>query len=195
MKPWNPQGIEGVHRFLRSLWREVIGPDGAINAKMVDGPETNSDTDRLLHQTIEKVTADIVGMRYNTAISQMMILRNQVQKAETVSRETIRSFVLLLQPFAPHIASELWERLGEQTPIHSTPWPKADPAKLITDTVKLMIQVNGKLRGEALVAPDASQESVVALANADEKDATHLTGKTIRKVIYVPGRILNFVVG
>ena len=195
MKPWNPKGIEGVHRFLRSIWREIVGADGALSAKIVDGPERDPETERLLHATIKKVTEDIEGLRYNTAISQMMIFRNQLQKAETISRGTVRALLQLLQPFAPHIASELWDRLGERAPIHRAQWPTADESKLVASTVKLVIQVNGKLRSDAMVAPDASETDVVSLAKADPKVATHLEGKSVRKVIYVPGRILNLVVG
>ena len=195
MKPWNPKGIEGVHRFLRSIWREIVGEDGNPSAKVVDGAETDAETERMLHATIKKVTEDIEGLRYNTAISQMMIFRNQLQKAATVSRATVRTLVQLLQPFAPHIASELWDRLGERVPIHIAAWPVADESKLIASTVKLVIQVNGKLRSDAMVAPDAREADVIALAKADAKVAAHLEGRTLRKVIYVPGRILNLVVG
>lgn len=195
MKPWNPKGIEGVHRFLRSIWREVVAEDGGVSARIVDGPEPDANTERLLHATIKKVTDDIEGLRYNTAISQLMILRNQVQKAEKVSRATIRTLLQLLQPLAPHLASELWARLGEREPIHTAPWPVADPAKLVSDTVKLVIQVNGKVRADAMVAPNAPEAEVVALAQSLERVAAHTAGKTLRKIIYVPGRILNLVVG
>jgi leucyl-tRNA synthetase len=195
MKPWNPKGIEGVHRFLRSIWREIVGEDGNLSPKIVAGPEADAETERLLHATIKKVTEDIEGLRYNTAISQMMIFRNQLQKASTISRDTVRALLQLLQPLAPHIASELWDRLGERVPIHIAQWPVADESKLVASTVKLVIQVNGKLRSDAMVAPNAAEADVLALAKADPKVAAHLEGKTLRKVIYVPGRILNLVVG
>ena len=195
MKPWNPKGIEGVHRFLRNIWREFIGEDGGLTAKIVDALEADAETERLLHATIKKVTEDIEGLRYNTAISQMMIFRNQLQKAATISRATVRALVQLLQPFAPHLASELWDRLGEKVPIHIAQWPVADESKLVSSTVKLVIQVNGKMRSDAMVAPAAAEADVLALARADPKVAAHLDGKTLRKVIYVPGRILNLVVG
>jgi leucyl-tRNA synthetase len=184
-----------VHRFLRSIWREIVGEDGGLTAKIVTGPESDAETERLLHATIKKVTEDIEGLRYNTAISQMMIFRNQLQKAPTISRDTIRTLLQLLQPLAPHIASELWDRLGERVPIHIAQWPVADESKLVSATVKLVIQVNGKLRSDAMVAPDAAEAEVLALAKADPKITPYLEGKTLRKVIYVPGRILNLVVG
>ncbi|RME72161.1 MAG: leucine--tRNA ligase [Verrucomicrobia bacterium] len=195
MKPWNPKGIEGVFRFLRGLWREVIDSEGNVSAKVVDGPEQDPETERLLHQTIEKVTADIEHLRLNTVVSQLMILRNQIQKAQTVSRQTIRTFLQLLQPFAPHIANELWTRLGETDDINTAPWPKADPDKLVVEQVKVMVQVNGKVRGQLMVAPDTPEAEVVEMARANERVRAHLDGKTLRKVIYVPGRILNLVVG
>ena len=195
MKPWSPKNIEGVHRFLRGVWREVVGEDGNLNVKIVDSPEADGETERLLHATIKKVTEDIEGLRYNTAIPAMMVLRNHLQKADRVSRATIRAFLQILQPFAPHLASELWDRLGETTPIHTAAWPVADESKLVASTVKLVIQVNGKMRSDAMVAPDAAEADVLTLARADAKVAAHLDGKTLRKVIYVPGRILNLVVG
>ncbi len=195
MKPWNPQGIEGVFRFLRGVWREVVAADGSIAGRIVDGPEPDEETARLLHQTIRKVTADIEGLRYNTAVSQLMILRNQLQRSTTVARGTIRTFLQLLQPLAPHLASELWDRLGEREPIHTAPWPQADAAKLVVDTVKVVIQVNGRMRGEAVVSPTTSEEELVALARANDRVAPHLEGRTLRKVVHVPGRILNLVVG
>jgi len=195
MKPWSPKNIEGVHRFLRGVWREVVGEDGNLHAKIVDGPEADAETERLLHATIKKVTEDIEGLRYNTAIPAMMVLRNHLQKTARVSRATIRAFLQLLQPFAPHLASELWDRLGEREPIHTAPWPVADESRLVASTVKLVIQVNGKMRSDAMVAPDAAEADVLAVAKADPKVAAHLDGKALRKVIYVPGRILNLVVG
>jgi len=195
MKPWNPKGIEGVHRFLRGVWREVVGEDGARHSKIIEGPEPDAETDRLLQATIRKVTDDIEGLRYNTAISQMMILRNHLQKTPQVARSTIRAFLQLLQPFAPHIASELWDRLGERTPIPIAAWPVADESKLVAATVKLIIQVNGKLRADMQLAPDAPEAEALAHARSDARVAPHLEGRTLRKVIYVPGRILNLVVG
>jgi leucyl-tRNA synthetase len=194
MKPWSPRNIEGVHRFLRGVWREIVGEDGRLAPKIVDGPEPDAATDRLLHATIRKVTDDIEGLRYNTAVSQLMILRNQIQKAATVSRATLRALLQLLQPLAPHVASELWERLGEREPIHTAAWPVANPAKLVATRVKVVVQVCGKVRGDLLVAPDAPEAEVLNLARAEPRVAAHLAGKTLRKAVYVPGRILNLVV-
>jgi leucyl-tRNA synthetase len=195
MKPWSPKNIEGVHRFLRNTWREVIDENGAISAKIVDAPEADAETAKLLHATIKKVTEDIEGLRYNTAIPQMMILRNQLQKAATVSRETIKTFLQLLQPFAPHLAHELWARLGETAPLGTAPWPVADESKLVSDTMKVVVQVNGKLRGELILPKSADQAAAEKAALELPKVQEFIAGKQIRKVIFVPGRILNLVVG
>ena len=195
MKPWSPKNIEGVHRFLRNLWREVVAEDGQLNPKIVDGPEPDAETEKLLHATIKKVGEDIEGLRYNTAIPQMMILRNQIQKAEKVSRGTLKAFVQILQPFAPHLAHELWARLGETAPLGTAPWPSFDESKLVTDTMKVVVQVNGKLRGELILAKTATEAEAKDAALALPKVQEFTTGKTLRKVIFVPGRILNLVVG
>jgi len=205
MKPWSPKNIEGVHRFLRNTWREVIGEDGRLNPKIVDGTEPDAETEKLLHATIKKVTEDIEGLRYNTAIPQMMILRNQIQKAATVARGTIKAFVQLLQPFAPHLAHELWTRLhvpagqvadpASVPELSTAPWPIADESKLVSDTVKVIVQVNGKHRGELLLAKTAGETEARDAALALPKVQEFTAGKTLRKVVFVPGRILNLVVG
>ena len=194
MKPWSSHGIEGVHRFLRKVWRESIGDDGARAPKLVDGPEKSPGTELVLHETIKKVTEDLEALRFNTAISQMMIFANHLQKMETVSIETAKTLVQLIAPFAPHFAEELWARLGCPPSIAYAPWPVFDPARLVSQTVKLVIQINGKMRGDVIIAPDAPEDEAVALARINEKIAPHLDDRTIRKVIYVPGRILNLVV-
>jgi leucyl-tRNA synthetase len=194
MKPWNPRGIEGVHRFLQKVWRECLGPDGAPNPKLTDGAGEPPELTRALHATIKKVGEDIAALRFNTAISQMMICANAMQKAPAIGRGTMRAFVQLLAPFAPHVAEELWARLGGTPPIHRTPWPAYDPARLETRTVKLVFQVNGKHRGDAEAPVGLSEAAALALAKAHPKVAPLLAGKTVTKVIYVPGRILNLVV-
>ncbi len=193
MKPWNPRGIEGVHRFLQKVWREVIGADGQLNAKLGTAPDS-AELDKLLHETIKKVTEDINELRFNTAISQMMIFANALQKAPTVNRGTVLAFLQLLAPFAPHFAEELWARLGQPGRIVDAAWPQFDPAKLVATEVKLVVQINGKHRGELIVPVGTSQEAALSLAQADSKVAGHLAGKELKRVIYVPGKILNLVV-
>ena len=193
-KPWSPKGIEGVYRFLNKVWREIIGKDGTLNSKLTETPEVSPETERLLHATIKKVTEDIEGLHFNTAISQMMILVNHLSKAPQFSCETARTLVQLLAPFAPHISEELWKRLGSQPSVVTAPWPCYDSSKLVEDQVKVVFQVNGKVRGDASFVKGTSQQEVVEHAKADAKVAAHLSGKNIAKVVYVPGKILNFVV-
>ncbi len=194
MKTWNTQGIEGISRFLKRIWREYVDRDGNRHPKIADTAESNPDTLRLLHETIKKVGEDIEELRFNTAISQMMIFVNHLQKAESFSIETARSFLKLLAPFAPHLAEELWARLDDRSSISAASWPEYDPARLEGAKVKVVFQVNGKYRGDALVDKGADQDTVLAAAKDHSKVAAHLEGKTVRKVIYVPGRILNIVV-
>ncbi len=196
MKPWSMQQIEGVHRFLHKIWRECLTVEGAVNPKIAADPAfaDSPEFTKLLHETIKKVGDDIEGLRFNTAISSMMIFSNALQKAPQVSRAAVLTFLQLLAPFAPHLAEELWARLGGGGSIQRAPWPAYDPARLVTTDVKLVFQVNGKHRGDQLVPVGLPQEAAVALAQANPKVAPHLIGKSVVRVIYVPGKILNLVV-
>lgn len=192
-KPWSPQGIEGVHRFLRKVWRELMGANGTVHERISDTLSDDTETLRLLHQTIKKVGEDIENLRFNTAIAQMMIFMNHVNKLEHLSRDSAKTFVQLLAPFAPHVCEEMWQRLGGEPSVARAPWPAYDPELLVTHEVAIGILINGKPRGELLVTKDAPEQEVLAAAKAQEKVAQHLDGKTVRKVIYVPGKILNLV--
>ena len=194
MKPWNPRGIEGVHRFLQKVWRECIGEDGEPNKKIVDNAADPADFTKLLHETIKKVGEDIENLRFNTAISQLMILVNALQKLPQVSRTAVLQFIQILAPLAPHIAEELWERLGEPAGIQSVSWPAYDPAKLKSTEVKLVFQVNGKHRGDALVPVGLTQDQALEIARGNERVAPFIEGKNVKRIVYVPGKILNLVV-
>ena len=196
MKPWSMQQIEGVHRFLQKIWRECLNVEGAIHPKIMADPAFADSTEltKLVHETIKKVGDDIEALRLNTAISQMMILSNAVQKAPQVSRGCMLAFLRILAPFAPHLAEELWARLGEPASIQKASWPAYDPAKLTVTELKLVFQVNGKHRGDQLVPIGLSQDDAVAIARSHAKVAPYLDGKTIARIIYVPGKILNLVV-
>ena len=193
MKPWNTQGIEGVFRFIKRLWREVVTEEGGLNPKLSEGPETNKDMDKLLHESIKKVTQDIERLNFNTVVSQLMILLNLMVKTANYSKETAKAFIQLLNPMAPHIAEELWDRLGGSGSISDAPWPSFDETKLILSEVKIVVQVNGKHRGEILIPTDTDKETVEALGLSQERVKNSIEGKTVRKVIYVPGKILNIV--
>ena len=194
MKPWNPRGIEGVHRFLQKVWRELIAADGTVNPKISASANEPAEVTKLLHETIKKIGEKIETLQLNTAISDLMVLINAVQKAPAVSRQTALAFVQLLAPFAPHVAEELWARLGEDSPKLRESWPTYDPAKLATSEVKLVFQVNGKHRGDQLVAVGTNEAAALDLAKANPRVAPHLAGKNIKRVIFVPGKILNIVV-
>jgi len=194
MKPWNPQGIEGVHRFLQKVWREVIAEDGSVNPKISANAEESSDLTKLLHESIKKVTENIDGLRFNTAISQMMILVNALQKAPATRTSTVAALLQLLAPFAPHVAEELWSRLGQTGSVAKAAWPKYDASKLVATELKIVIQVNGKHRGELLAPVGTTQDQALSLAKENPKITPHLDGKTVKRVIFVPGKILNIVV-
>jgi leucyl-tRNA synthetase len=193
MKPWNPRGIEGVHRFLQKVWRDCVGEDGRMNAKVTEGAPEPAEVTRLLHETIKKVGEDIEGLRFNTAISQMMILENALHKEAFVSRATVLAFIQVLAPFAPHFAEEVWSRLGAPGRAAAAPWPTFDPAKVASAEVRLVFQVNGKHRGDQLVPVGLGQDEAVALACANPRVAPFIEGKKVVKIVYVPGRILNLV--
>ena len=193
MKPWSSNGIEGPHRFLKKVWKLMVAKDGGLSPAVTDGDEKNLDTLKLLNATIEKVSADIESLSYNTAISQLMILVNSLQKADTLARSTAKALVQMLAPFAPHLAEELWERLGEAPSVAYAPWPQPVQIQAQDDQVKVIFQVNGKLRGEGWFAAQAKQEEVEAIARAEPRVMSQIEGKQIVKVIYVPGKILNIV--
>ncbi len=199
MKPWNPNGIEGVHRFLQKIWRECVERDtGAPHPKLSDAADaTPADLAKLLHETIKKVGDDIEGLRYNTAVSAMMIFVNAWQKAERVARRDALAFLQLLAPFAPHFAEELWARLGGAAiapTAGSAAWPAYDPAKLVATEQKVIVQINGKKRAELLLPVGSSETAAVAAAQAHPEALPHLAGKDIKRIIYVSGKILNLVV-
>lgn len=194
MKPWSSKGIEGVVRFLRKVWRIYINEEGQLSPAIKLNFKEDSETDKLLHATIQKVTEDIESLRFNTAISQMMVFSNHLQKVDAFSKETAEQFLQLLAPLAPHIAEELWERLGNKPSVVNAQWPMFDAAKLVTDTVKVIIQVNGKHRGDLVVSKDLDQASVLKLAKEHERVQVYLQGVAIVKEVYVPGKIVNIVV-
>jgi len=194
MKPWNPKGIEGVHRFLRKVWRECLDAEGAVNPRIAPGAALSAETEKLLHETIRKVGDDIEGLRFNTAISQMMILVNALQKETALPRAALLDLLRLLAPFAPHVAEELWSRLGKTGSVMNAGWPSFDAGKLVSDTVKVVIQVNGKHRGDVSVARDAAEAEIVRMALANPKIAPHIADKPVKRTVYIKGRLLNLLV-
>ena len=186
VKPWQTSGIQGVRRFLDRVYKLCIG-----SLAEVPGDE---ETQRLLHKTIKKVGDDIEAMRFNTAVSAMMILLNHLSALEEVPASAAKTLVLLLSPIAPHIAEELWQRLGGTESIAYEPWPTYDEHLVHDEQVEIGVQVNGKVRGRVKLARDASQDDAMALALAEENVQAHVGDKAIRKVIYRPAQILNIIV-
>ena len=152
------------------------------------------DTLRKLHQTIQRVTEDLDGMRFNTAIAAMMEFANHLTKLPVRPRSVFEPLVLLLGPFAPHLAEELWQALGHEETLAYAPWPKFDPALTKADEIEVPVQVNGKLRSRLTVPADIDEESLRAAALADERIRELIAGKQIRKLIVVPGKLVNIVV-
>lgn len=191
-KPWSTTAIEGVYRFAQRAWRCFVNDE--TDAFLVKDAKPTDEDLKILHKTIKKVTEDIENLRFNTAISQMMVFINHFTKSETKPRACMKPFVQLLNPFSPHLAEEMWFRLGEKSLLTYEPWPKFDPALVKDDVITIAVQVLGKMRGTVEVEPNADQATVEKLAREINAVASQLEGKTVRKVIYVPGKILNFVV-
>jgi leucyl-tRNA synthetase len=195
-KPWSTQGVKGVYRFLDRVWRLFID-DRAEEVKLaaaVGDVEPDRDTLRLLHQTIQRVTEDLEGMRFNTAIAAMMELTNHLTGLEQRPRKVLETLVLLLSPFAPHLAEELWRALGHKASLAYEPWPQYDVALTREDTIEVPVQVNGKLRSKVTVPADADQAALESAARADERIRSLIEGKQVRKVIVVPKKLVNIVV-
>jgi len=194
VKPWSTRGVEGTFRFLNRAWRLLIDTgDASLRGAIVDA-EPGRDEARLIHQTIAKVTEDIEALRFNTAISALMEFTNAANKWDRIPRAAADSFVLLLAPLAPHLAEELWQRLGHAESLAYAPWPEFDPAYLVADSLVVAVQINGKVRAKIEVPADADEDTVLGLARADGNVSRHLEDMQVRRAIYVPGRIVNFVV-
>ena len=188
VKPWQTSGLQGVRRFLDRVWTVATGP-------LAD--DIDVETKRLLHKTVKKVSQDVEAMRFNTAVSAMMIFtRHLAERAEQggAPREAVAALVLLLSPFAPHLGEELWKRLGHAHSLAYAPWPTWDEALCKDDVVEVPVQVNGKVRARISLAADVTEEDARAAAEADPNVQAHLGGKPVRKFVWVPGKIVNFIV-
>ena len=185
-KPWNTTGVEGVFRFLKRAWRtfdDAVVTDAAMSKELA----------RLVHATVKKVSEDLETFGFNTAISAMMVLLNDLAKLKEIPREAAEKFVLMLAPFAPHLAEELWEKLGYNETLAYVSWPQYDEALLKVDEVEILVQVLGKPKARLMlpVGCDAAAAEKIVLANADVQAA--LAGKSVKKGICVPGRLVNIV--
>ncbi len=191
VKPWSARSIEGVDRFLNRLWRLVIDGDG-LSPRLKDVP-VEGGLRPLLHATIKKVTEDTEALRFNTAISAMMVLLNALEDAQPLPRQAVEVLVLLLSPYAPHVCEELWQQLGHRDSLADEPWPSFDPAALVTDEFTLVVQVNGKVRDRITVPADASDEQLRGIVLANARVKKFLDGQPIKQFIVVPKRLVNIV--
>lgn len=196
---WSVEGMGGTYRFLQRIWTLVVEFKDA--RKTGANPVESPNLQRAVHKTIKKVSQDLLDLNFNTAIAAQMELVNELYRikakdnyADADWQGVLETLLQLLAPFAPHIAEELWQELGHAESIHTSQWPKHDEKYLIQDTVTVVVQVNGKLRGQIEVDTEANEKTVVAAAKANEKVAGYLKGKELRKTIYVPGKLVNFVV-
>ena len=191
-KPWNTRDIVGVNRFLRRVWRNFV--DEETGSILVSDEPATEDQMRLLHKTIVRMTADMERMSFNTAIAALIEFISEFVAVERIPRQVAEPFILMLAPLAPHLAEEIWERMGHAESLAYAAWPIADEKWLVEDTIKLVVQVNGKVRSTIFVPADASKEAILAASRADDNVARNIEGLTIRREIYVPGRLVNIVV-
>ena len=194
-KPWQENGIDGVQRFLDRMWRACVGEEGQC---LVDDSELSEELNRLVHKTIKKVEDDIEALNFNTAISAMMILLNETYKTGSRSRKVLRPLVQILSPFAPHLAEEIWAKMGENKDgknfVALAPWPQYESNLTVDSVVTIGVQVNGKSRGTIEISKEASEAEAVAQAMKIEAIVKFLDGKAVDKVIYKAGRILSLIV-
>ncbi len=195
-KPWNMSGVEGISRFLARVWRMIADDraDEVVLNPAVQDIEPNDDQLRILHKTIKAVTEDLDRLSFNTAISRMMEFTNEISPQDPRPKSILEAFVLLLSPFGPHLAEELWQLLGHGDTLAYQPWPQYDESKMAESTIEVPVQINGKLRAKIQVPVDADQAAIQAAAEQDETIARNLEGKNVVKTIVVPGRLVNFVV-
>jgi leucyl-tRNA synthetase len=189
---WSTNGLDGARRFLDRIWRLLVEENGELNQKIRSNVDA-SNLEKVYHQTVKKVTEDYEGLRFNTAISQMMVFINEAYKSSVLPKEYIEGFVKMLAPVCPHIAEELWAKLGHSDTITYEAWPAYDEAKLVDEEVEIVIQVNGKVKTKLMVPTDTSKETLEGIAMDDEIVKGQIEGKTVRKVITVQGKLVNIV--
>lgn len=195
--PWLTAGIGGVYRFLQRTWRLVVDEQtGELNERIsAEGAGSAPELQRLLHKSIKHVTEALESLdKMNTAVSQLMVCANTFGQAPALPRAILEDYLRLLAPMAPHICDELWERLGNGGTLAHATWPQYDPALIVEEMVNVVVQVNSKLRGVLSVASDVEQGELESLVHSDPSIDKYLGGKTVQRVVYVPGKLINFVV-
>lgn len=184
---WSDEGVRGCRKYLERVYNML---------EMVeDGEDYSKDLEVAIHQTIKKVSEDYENLKFNTAIASLMSLSNDMRSLGKITKADFKTYIILLNPVAPHLTEELWELAGFEGKLNEVAWPSYDEDKLVLDEFEMPVQVNGKMRGKVLMAMDASEDDAIAAAKSDNNISSHLEGKEIRKIIYVPGKILNIVVG
>lgn len=191
-KAWSESGLDGSRRFLDRVWRLFVTDDGNLNPKIKDA-QGAKEFEIVYHQTVKKVTEDFEILHFNVGISQLMVFVNEANKQEVLPKEYMEGFVKLISPIAPHIGEELWEKLGHTDTIAYEPWPTYDETKLVEDEIEIVVQVNGKIRAKLNVPTNATKEEMENIVMANDDVQSQIEGKTVRKVIAVPGKLVNIV--
>jgi len=194
IKPWSMNGLQGVHRFLNKVWKTIIDENNGKLQNSIRETEPDEQTLKILHQTIKKVTNDIETFSFNTAISQMMIFINHLSKQNIKPKSAVVKFVLLLSPFAPHIAEELWQKLGHKNTLAYETWPKFKDELTKEKEIELAIQINGKIKDKIIISADANKKKIEQKALNSDKIRKTLEGKEPKKIIVVKSRLVNIVV-
>ncbi|TAL70440.1 MAG: leucine--tRNA ligase [Bacteroidetes bacterium] len=192
-KPWSKSGIEGVNRFLNRVWRMIANEDGNLSENVKD-IELSQEQEQILHFTIKKVSEDIEDLHFNTAVSQMMIFVNEFTKSDIKPRAAMEKFILCLTPFAPHIAEELWHIMGHDDSVVLQQYPGFDEEKATKKQIEFVVQVQSKIRAKLFVAIDLPRDDIQKMALSDEKVQKFIEGKTIKKVVFVPNKLINFII-
>ncbi len=192
-KPWSTTGLQGCSRFIKKLWSILVDDEGVLSSNVTDKKD-GKETLRALNMMIKKISDNLDQMQFNTCVSEFMIFTNHIQKLDSINIDTIRSFIIIMNPFMPHLAQELWELIGETNELTYQAWPDYDKDLAISDEIVIPIQINGKRRSEILISANESESEVISKAKSDDKIASYLKNTTIIKEIYIKGKILNIVI-
>ena len=192
-KPWSTTGLQGCSRFIKKLWSILVDDEGVLSSNVTDKKD-GKETLQALNMMIKKISDNLDQMQFNTCVSEFMIFTNHIQKLDSINIDTIRSFIIIMNPFMPHLAQELWELIGETNELTYHAWPDYDKDLAISDEIVIPIQINGKRRSEILISANESESEVISKAKSDDKIASYLKNTTIIKEIYIKGKILNIVI-
>tara|TARA_Y100000741_G_scaffold82664_1_gene60654 strand:- start:1451 stop:3871 length:2421 start_codon:yes stop_codon:yes gene_type:complete len=192
-KPWSTTGLQGCSRFIKKLWSVLVDDEGVLSSNVIEKKD-DKETLQALNMMIKKISDNLDQMQFNTCVSEFMIFTNHIQKLESINIDTIRSFIIIMNPFMPHLAQELWELIGETNELTYQAWPDYDKDLVISDEIVIPIQINGKRRSEIHISANESESEVIAKAKSDDKIASYLKNTTIIKEIYIKGKILNIVI-